>query len=255
MRSCFKRVLVGLMTLFVLAANALPTAAAPGNVRYSGDAGQFIFAPGTEHSPTDLFPNFKDVMPGDTLSQPITVRNDASNKVDVKIYLRALGAQEDGASGEFLSQLTLNVKAGESILFDAPAHQTAQLNDWVLLASLRSGGSVELDVELKVPVTLDNRFMSRIGLLDWQFMVEEFPVEDPDQPPVAPDDPSKPDDPDKPIDPNQPVDPDKPEHPDVPKTGDTVRIGLFFGLFITSGALMLLLLALLCKGRKREEEH
>ena len=245
MSMCVKRVLVGLMTLFVLAANALPAAAAQGNVRYSGDAGHFIFAPGTQHSPTDLFPDFKDIMPGDTLSQFITVRNDASNKVHVNVYLRALGAQEDVASSEFLSQLTLKVQAEESLLFDAPADQTAQLNDWVLLGSLQSGGSVELDVELSVPVALDNRFMSQIGFLDWQFMVEEFPVDDPDQP-VDPDTPSDPDQPDK---------PDGPQKPDVPKTGDAVHVGLFLGLFVGSGALILFLLALLLhNGRKRGKE-
>lgn len=246
-----KRYIVCLLTLAVLLGSGTYAKAAGGNVTYSGDAGQFIFQPGSDKSVTDLFVQFKDVMPGDNLSQTIAVRNDASDKVDVKIYLRSLGAHED--SVDFLSQLTLDVTAGESELFSAPADQKAQLGDWVLLGELRSGGKVELTVALQVPVTLDSRFMDATGYLDWQFMVEEFPVDRPDQPddPDTPIDPDKPDDPEKPDESDQP---DKPDKPDVPKTGDSVNIGLFMGLFVNSGAILIVLLWLLFKKRKKDTE-
>jgi len=276
-----KRWLVGTLTACFL----LTGAAHASNVTYSGDAGQFVFAPGGEHSVTDLFTDFKDVMPGDTITQTITLRNNASDKVDVKVYMRALGAHED--SKEFLSQLSLTVATGEGKLFDAPADQTAQLTDWVELGTLYSGGTVELNVTLSVPVTLDNRFMNQVGLLDWQFMVEEYPVdeEDPDKPvdpddpdkpvdpddpdkPVDPDDPDKPvdpDDPDKPVDPDdpdkpadpedpdKPVDPEDPDKPDVPKTGDAVNVGLFAALLVGSGAAVVWLIVLLRRSRREEE--
>lgn len=151
------------------------------NVTYSGDAGEFVFAPGSDHSPTDLFPNFKDVMPGDSISQQITVKNNASKKVKVEIYMRALGAHEDGISPDFLSQMHLRVEKAEdnamAYMFDEAAHETAQLKDWVCLGTLYSGGEVNLNVILDVPVEMDNRFADQIGYLDWEFMVKEFPVE------------------------------------------------------------------------------
>ncbi len=145
--------------------------AADGNVTYSGDAGKFVFAPGSEHSLTDLFPNFKDVMPGDTLTQKIVVRNNA--KKSVKISMRALGAHED--SKDFLSKLHLYVeKVTDTPLFEAPADQTAQLTEWREIGVLTSGGEAELMVGLQVPTSLDNNFKNLVGYLDWEFMVEEI---------------------------------------------------------------------------------
>ncbi len=186
-----KKIFVSLWVLALLLCCVTPAAAAEGNVTYSGDAGEFVFAPGSQYSPTDLFPNFKDVMPGDSITQPVTVKNDASNKVKVKIYMRALGAQED--SGEFLSKLRLRVEKSEenamAYMFDAAASETAQLTDWVCLGTLYSGGEVNLNVILDVPVELDNRFQQRIGYLNWEFRIEEYEIEQTDpKPPQTGDD-------------------------------------------------------------------
>ena len=185
-----KKLLAILLTLALAFTFLLPVSAEDGNAIYSGNAGQFIFEPGGLDSPTDLFPNFKGVMPGDTLTQKITVRNDADNKVKVKIYMRSLGAHEE--SVEFLSQLGLTVEKSAdnemAYMFDANADETAQLTDWVCLGTLYSGGEVNLDVILTVPAELDNMFQEKIGFLDWEFMIEEFPIEDSDPKPPTGDD-------------------------------------------------------------------
>ncbi len=210
------------MVIMLLLSCAIPVFAADANVTYSGNAGSFVFAPGSRHSLTDLFPNFKGVMPGDTLTQKITVKNDADNKVKVKVYIRSLGAHED--SVEFLSQLGLKVqKSAENkmaYMFNAAANETAQLTDWVYLGTLYSGGEVNLDVILNVPVELDNEFQSKIGYLDWEFMIEEFPVEDTD--------------------------------PKPPQTGDNVPLGLL--AVLAAGSALILVLLFWYKKKKTQEE-
>ena len=218
-----KKIITLLITLAVLLSSTVTVFAADGKVTYSGNAGNFVFEPGSEHSLTDLFPNFKGVMPGDTLTQKITVKNDADNKVKVKIYMRSLGAHED--SVEFLSQLGLKVAKSEenemAYMFDAAANETAQLTDWVCLGTLYSGGEVNLDVTLNVPTSLDNEFQSKIGYLDWEFMIEEFPVEEGD--------------------------------PKPPQTGDNSNMGLWFAIMICSLIMMIILLVWRKKDKEDEE--
>lgn len=218
-----KKIITLFVVLIVALSSVLPVYAADGKVTYSGNAGNFVFEPGSEHSLTDLFPNFKDVMPGDTLTQKITVKNNADNKVKVKIYMRSLGAHED--SKEFLSQLGLKVATSEenkmAYMFDATANETAQLTDWVCLGTLYSGGEVNLDVMLNVPVELPNEFQNKIGYLDWEFMIEEFPVEEGD--------------------------------PKPPQTGDNSHMGLWFALMI--GSLTMLIILLFWRKKDKENEE
>ena len=218
-----KKIITLFVVLVLALSSVLPVFAADGKVTYSGNAGNFVFEPGSEHSLTDLFPNFKGVMPGDTLTQKITVKNDEDNKVKVKIYIRSLGAHED--SVEFLSQLGLKVSKSEenkmAYMFDAAANETAQLTDWVCLGTLYSGGEVNLDVTLNVPTSLDNEFQNKIGYLDWEFMIEEFPIEEGD--------------------------------PKPPQTGDNSNMGLWFTIMICSLIMMIILLVWRKKDKEDEE--
>ena len=219
-----KRIISVLLVALLSLSLTVPLFAADGNVTYDGTSRNFIFAPGGEHSLTDLFPNFKDVMPGDKLSQSITVKNERSNEVKVNIYIRSLGALE--GSEEFLSQLNMKVVRSENntmaYMFDAAADQTAGMTDWVYLGTLYSGGEVNLDVTLDVPTTLGNEFKNQVGYLKWEFMVEELPVE--------------------------------PDDPEPPPTGDESGVVIYASIAVVAIVLMLVLIIVI-KRRKDNEEN
>ena len=111
---------------------------------------------------------------------------------------------------------------GESELFAAPASQTAGLTDWVCLGTFYSGADIDLQVVLDVPLTMDNAFQDAVGKLDWQFKVEELPVD--------------------------------PDDPKPPQTGEQTRVWLYAGIFLAGAGGFLLLLPA-AKGKKAAERR
>ena len=212
-RSVFALVLV-CCTLLAVPATAN---AAGGTVTYDGKAQKFIFEPGSSYSPTDLFTNdFKGVMPGDHITETIEIKNTNLFAKHIKVYMRALGAQRN--TDDFLHQMTLTVKQSgkSSDLFKAPADQTAQLTDWVLLGTVYRGGKITLEVTLDVPMEMDNEYSNKIGYLDWEFKVEEIPHD-----------------------------------PDAPKTGDTFPLVILISVMTVSLAALLILFVYTKKRKAR----
>ena len=175
--------LISLLVVTAMTCGLSICAYAAGTVTYSADSSKFIFEPGSSHSPTDLFTEYKGLMPGDSVRQDITVKNDSSYGVKVKLYVRSHGAHED--SVDFLSKLHLTVAKSENnemaYMFDAAADQTGGMTDWVYLGTLYSGGEVNLILNLDIPIELGNEYQDAIGYIDWEFKAEELPI-DPDDP-------------------------------------------------------------------------
>ena len=166
--------IISICLALLLAAALCGSAMAAAAVTYEGGAEKFVFIPGSEYSDSDLFENFKDVLPGDTLTQTIRVQN-GTNK-QVRIYLRAEPVED--MYEDFLSQLNMVVECKDKEIFDAEPSKTAQLTNNTLLGTFKKAGSTELTVTLTVPTEMGNQYMGAIGVVPWTFMVEEIP-EDP----------------------------------------------------------------------------
>ncbi len=181
-----KRIFSLLLALMLMASIPVTAFAADASVTYSGHK-IFDFAPGSEFTETDLFDNFKNVMPGDTITQKITVKNTARCCDYIKVYIRAelhdeenplspeVAKHEDVASmSEFLSQLSMTVEEDDKIIYEASPDEVDGFRKNVYLGKFRRNKGTELTVELTVPWGLENRFANRVGEVDWVFTVVEY---------------------------------------------------------------------------------
>ena len=122
----FSAVLLTLVLVMALAPAAL-AAGTTATVDITDKKGTFVFRPGSGMSDTDLFPNFKNVMPGDTLTQYIEITSKGFGFDRFNVYMRAVPHTETGnrpqqevlaveqdvaAMNDFLSQLNLKIWKG-----------------------------------------------------------------------------------------------------------------------------------------------
>ncbi len=222
-----KRLICAALSLLLVLSLSALVFAADSSVVYEGH-NLFGFGPGSEFTATDLFDNFKGVMPGDALTETVTVKNTASCCDFIKVYLRAephggdnplsssVGESETVASMEnYLAQLTMTVWNGTAKIYEGPPNGPTSN---VPLGTLRRNDALTLTVDLEVPANLGNEYANRAGEVDWVFVVEEY------------------DD----------------SNPDVPQTGDHSHIMLYAALMAVS--LMGIILLLLAKRKKKAEQ-
>lgn len=171
-----KKILSILVLLALLAVSAF--AAADSSVTYAGRPELFEFKPGSVYEATDLFTNFKNVLPGDTLTQRVVVQN--SSIYNVRIWMQQTPeTYVETDMPDFLSKMRLKVEMDGKTLFDAPASEAAQLKEPVVLGTIRKRlkSQTYLDVTLEVPIEMGSEYMNQRGIVPWTFIVEEVPDE------------------------------------------------------------------------------
>lgn len=230
---------VNLLVLCLCLSTIPRASAAWGSVTFHGKHEKFTMEPGSGYSSTDLFSGFKDAMPGDILTETITITNRSRDGDYIKLYLRpqshntqnplsyseAYEALDDkdqtGISGkreetldstkDFLSKLTLRIYSGNTLIHASSPGEDAEA---IYLGKLGRNRSAELNLELEIPATLGNAYSNRVGEVDWIFTAEVFS------------DPGK---------------------PDIPKTGDMIAAAV-----VIMGISGLLFLLILLTGRRRK---
>lgn len=162
-----------LALLLVLSLSATAFAAETGLVEYRKQ--NFFFGPGTLNYPTDLFPEFKNVMPGDQLTQQVKIVHNAGRSYNIRVYIKAEGSN---LRPEFIRQMNLNVKYKDGdILYEGPDYDATNITEWQKLVTLAPGKSADLDLTLDVPIEMGNDFAMDEGTVIWKFKVEEIPID------------------------------------------------------------------------------
>ena len=214
MKNGMKKLLSLVMIAAALAALTVPALAADAVVRREGTSGLVIETVGSGYTDTDLFGSFKNVMPGDELTEDITVKNNVNGFDYVKLYIRAVPHDEQGnlltydeafenedgkdkqniegmrdetvaTMADFLAQLSMdvylvNADGTKQSIFSASPDKSAQLTDSVLLGTFAKGESAKIQAVLHVPAEqLGNEYANRVGEVDWLFTVEGFNNEKP----------------------------------------------------------------------------
>ncbi len=219
MKHTFRRISSLLLAIVMILSLSVTAFAADSTITFKGPHKGFDFQPGSEYTATDLFDNFKDVMPGDKLTETIQIKNNNNDSDYIKIYMRAVAHDEnsnrlsysetfentdgkdqanmDGQRDEtvatmqdFLAQLTMRIYNGEQMIYEASPDQAGALTYNMPLGDLRFGEELTLTAELEVPLELGNEYANCVGEVDWVFLVEGFddPVteEVPDTPGLPP---------------------------------------------------------------------
>ena len=207
-----------LMFLFLSLAGVEPVHAS--SVTYRNQAELFVFVPNS----TDLFENFKGLMPGDTRTQEIFLRNDSSQFVDFFLKINPV-KEEDEA---LLREMTLVIREEGEEIFREPLNERGSFENYVKIKELFPESAFSWDLTLEVSKDMGNEFMGKEAEVEWIIMIEEIEEEDVEPLPL-------------------PEEPEEPEEEDIddkelPKTGEQNENYLLYGGgLLTLGILVLLL--------------
>lgn len=251
MKKLLKRISLFVTSLIMSFGMILPVQAEDLTITFNGKDGGFDFGNGSEYTATDLFDNFKNVMPGDSLTQNISVVNNATDADYIDLYMRiethdqerepVNNADEETAVTmlDFLSQLNMTIYQNDRVIYQSTADNPAQLTDNTYLLRVSKQQAANLRVEVNVPIELGNGYMDRVGAVDWIFTAEG---KDRPETPVTPDKPDRPETPSTPDKPNRPQTPTTSDKKKSPFTGDTSNLILYSGIcFLAVGTICIVI--------------
>ena len=135
---------------------------------FGSEAVTIVFDDSKRITKTDLFDNFKGVIPGDKLTQHIIMKNGCSDYDYIKVYMRAEADNKDA----FLANLSMTVDVDGKKIFSGTPNETGLLSENVMLGTLDKNESVSLNVQLDVPIEMGDEFANTSGEVDWIFTIE-----------------------------------------------------------------------------------
>lgn len=161
----------------------------------TSNSGNFVFNPTT----TDLFDNFKDLVPGETRQQVIEITNGSEAPATIYFWAeyvdQTLATAENRALVNQMLQEYAQIKITDingAVVYEGPvwgnypvppiAGQNNSMRDAISLGLFTQNQMKRLTVTLTLDPKLDNTYQNLWGLIKWVFYVEG---NDPDTPPTT----------------------------------------------------------------------
>lgn len=165
-----RRMVAAILCMVALAVPARAFADTPA-IAYDGNARQLTVSGATGPSgEPDLFPAFKDLMPGDVREQQIEVRA-MGVKSQVRVFVRAV---VDHETAHLLSPITLTASAGDAsdgwLQTGTPGSVFAYHTQ---VATFTSDGSTVLNLQLSVPTSVGNELADANKTIRWEITAED----------------------------------------------------------------------------------
>lgn len=152
-----------------------------GQVVFTENAHKFVSLPSD-----DLFLNFKNVMPGDTVTQNISIKNDNSDTTDIYLYALQMdnsayiSAEEKEIADELMKLMTIELTAKNKdnsiyTIYNGPiygegnSYNMHKAENAILLGTFAKGDSLDITATLKISPELDNRYANAVAKIKWVF--------------------------------------------------------------------------------------
>lgn len=182
-----RKIMISMLSVFTLLIGCVMPAMAAEyipEVTFDADAEVFSYentdtytdADGTEFP--DLFTEFKGAIPGDSFTQEIIVNAENIEAQTVNIYLHSENANEDYE--------TIMESVLFTVTYEGEEIASGTLEEGILLGSFTADDTMDIVVEMAIPITVGNEIADLYGTIDWVFVAEliddepeENPTEDP----------------------------------------------------------------------------
>ncbi|WP_462382601.1 hypothetical protein [Senegalimassilia anaerobia] len=170
--SLVRSLVAALLGAALLLAPASAYAADTPSIAYDGNARQLTVS-GVEapSGGVDLFPAFKDLMPGDTREQPIKIEAKGVQG-QVSIFVRAVVDEDTARALEPIS-LTATVSAGPSSGVLETGTPTSVFAETTKIVTFATDGNATLDLRLSVPTSVGNELADASKTIRWEITAED----------------------------------------------------------------------------------
>lgn len=134
-------------------------------VIYDGATDTFRYE-NVEGDPPDLFPNLKDLVPGDEYQEKIqlVITNLEDNEV-VNIYIQATDENDHHEVINLMEEITYTVEVNG-------AEVKEDMVDTLYIGTFDVDETVDFMIDFKIPLTVGNEIQSLIAEVEWQFIAE-----------------------------------------------------------------------------------